>query len=174
MVRVDGPIQTSAGLVARSGLKRVVDLDSNGLITGAEFLAYVRADERVNQKWLTRALDERPCVVANAILHYQTVMGFCELAESLRAECTDNDNKTSECVMANWVAIQQWYGNGPPYVEEHDDGSGSAEPANHAQCLEINAGKSELAHISKIRGPKRAWEEADNSTRAFLRPPVVI
>jgi hypothetical protein len=42
----------------------------------------VRGDERVNQKWLKRALEERPCVVANAIIHYQVRLApFATVAE---------------------------------------------------------------------------------------------
>jgi len=46
---------------------------------------YVRGDERVNQKWLKRALEERPCVVANAIIHYQVWLAPFAFAVCVRA-----------------------------------------------------------------------------------------
>ena len=48
-----------------TGLKNV-DTDGDTQITGGEFMAYVQGSERVNQKWLSRATDEQPCMLRNA------------------------------------------------------------------------------------------------------------
>ena len=47
------------------GLK-IVDTDGDTQITGDEFMAYVQGSERVNQKWLSRATEEQPCMLRNA------------------------------------------------------------------------------------------------------------
>ena len=48
-----------------TGLK-IVDTDGDTQITGDEFMAYVQGSERVNQKWLSRATEEQPCMLRNA------------------------------------------------------------------------------------------------------------
>ena len=48
-----------------TGLK-IIDTDGDTQITGGEFMAYVQGSERVNQKWLSRATDEQPCMLRNA------------------------------------------------------------------------------------------------------------
>ena len=136
-----------------SGLQQGVDTDGNNMISSAEFMSYLRGNERVNQKWLRRAEEERPCVVANALLHYQFVIAYAKLAVELRGNCIDGGVDTSsQCPQTNWETIQQWYGKGPPYVAEvaDDDGSGHADVTNSAKCTNIimGAGTSQILALS--------------------------
>ena len=75
-----------------TGLK-IVDTDGDTQITGDEFMAYVQGSERVNQKWLSRATEEQPCMLRNAqcdshIRSHSSAMSAYMHARTCHIPCT--------------------------------------------------------------------------------------
>ena len=99
------------------GLKNGVDTDSNMQISVAEFMAYVRSNDRVNQKWLAQA---DPCVVANGFVHYHFMMPTIQLARELRKKCDGMVNATT-CHDRNWVEFKAAFGSGPNYLKSQSE-----------------------------------------------------
>ena len=105
------------------GLKRGVDKDSDGAISTSEFMHYVRTSERVNQKWLNHSLTDDPCIVANAIIHYQHTYLVCNAARTMRATCESKDEASGEdkatCDKKNYdVFVKDYWKDGPQYISE--------------------------------------------------------
>ena len=98
-------------------LKNGVDTDSNMQISVAEFMAYVRSNDRVNQKWLAQA---DPCVVANGFVHYHFMMPTIQLARELRKKCDGMVNATT-CHDRNWVEFKAAFGSGPNYLKSQSE-----------------------------------------------------
>ena len=100
------------------GLKRGVDMDSDGKISSAEFMRYVRNSTRVNQKWLALAIENDPCMVANGIVHYQHTYVACNVSRVMRSACSGK-NKTNKlrCDEENFKVFDKtvWKG-GPRYL----------------------------------------------------------
>ena len=102
------------------GLKLGVDKDSDGVISASEFMHYVRTIERVNQKWLDHSLKDDPCMVANAIIHYQHTYLVCGAARTMRAKCASKDEADKlSCDKKNYdVFLKDVWKDGPQYISE--------------------------------------------------------
>ena len=109
------------------GLRSGVDLDHDSIISTIEFFRYVKGNTRVNQKWLQLAMQKRPCVVANALIHYEHLMKFCNLAREMRQRCEKCGKRCNLaeskkcCHLQNWNAFKSQYGEGPSYYEEENE-----------------------------------------------------
>jgi hypothetical protein len=99
------------------GLEKGVDTNGDQSISSAEFMKYVQGSPKMNQKWLRGAIFEMPCVIADAIVHYQHVMQMGTLMRTMRAACRGGDKP---CQEKNWVKFNATYGEGPRYFDEGD------------------------------------------------------
>ena len=86
---------------------RLIDANSDGAISVHEFLTFLRNDYRVNQVWLSVAVANDPCAVANAHIHYNHTFHFGELAWRLR-----NDDDTD--AQSDWDMFSRLWTD-PPY-----------------------------------------------------------
>jgi hypothetical protein len=116
------------------GLMSVVDADKDGVISAGDFLAYLRGNDRVNQKWLGITISQRPCVVANALAHYSFVMRMGHVARSLRGYYREGCGR--ECADLNWDVYQELHGPGPRYFAEGGEGGGTGDAACAAAIRE--------------------------------------
>ena len=110
-------------LASLEGLEKNVDMNRDQVITSAEFMKYVRDNDRVNQKWLSSAIQDTPCVVADAIVHYQHILRMGTLMRAMRAQCNKMEDRKA-CNEKNWVSFNRTFGGGPQYY--FDDGDPSA------------------------------------------------
>jgi hypothetical protein len=94
----------------------MIDTDHNEDISVAEFLTYCRTNSRINQKRLDGALQMQPCVVANALIHYQWTMKYRWIARRDRGACASASNEAA-CHAQNWVHYKEMWGSGPAYFE---------------------------------------------------------
>jgi hypothetical protein len=138
------------------GLKRVVDTDGDLTISVEEFLAYVRGNERVNQQWLAATLRERPCIVANAYLHYDFVMRAARLMRILRGSCPGSlraffqRRASATCHARNFELFMSVFGAGPTYFEETEDSPDAAKCVERISGGEgSNDGASNLARAQR-------------------------
>jgi hypothetical protein len=130
--------------IFHDGLKRVVDSNEDGAISGVEFVEYVRKNKRVNQKWLIESVIERPCIVANALVHYQFVMKMSRVARGLRDICAGSwwtfafpadPAKSQACAERNFVIWKDVFGDGPAYYEEENGPQNSPDAAKCSEAI---------------------------------------
>ena len=131
------------------------------VISATEFMDYVQLNKRVNQQWLRHTTQEQPCVVANALVHYQSLMRFSNLARGMRRQCEGRlgflwdfiqriglpqilynayayyyrgSAAKKTCDLKNWKLFKNEYGEGPAYFEEK---RGSKPSKDMEKCLAI-------------------------------------
>lgn len=109
-----------------------IDKDGDGAISSTEFFSYCRSNPRINQKWLAAAAQDRPCDLANALVHYQHTMRVAAVATRWYDSCENNSacnlwgwwkkiltpNHAAwvkQCHAANWEAFEPFFGDGPSY-----------------------------------------------------------
>jgi hypothetical protein len=111
-----------------------VDTDEDGVISAAEFLAYLRPNPKINQLWLNRTMVEQPCVVYNAAVHYNHTYAHGRLAMRLReqAGCKLTD--------ANWETYDAMWQD-IVYLSDEVDGE---------RCAAFFSGPGPLATTSSF------------------------
>ena len=63
-----------------------VDLNGDYEIDPGEFLSYIKTHPEINQKWVNRILDETPCKIYNAYMHYNYTLFYGQKIVAIREQ----------------------------------------------------------------------------------------
>jgi hypothetical protein len=96
----------------RNSLALIDTLPKDDQIAMNEFMKYVRNSSQVNQKWLDYTIENDPCMILNAQIHYNHTYHYSIIGLDFRDRCGSD----MACNRKNWLKFKQNY-KGVPYID---------------------------------------------------------